>query len=65
MTSVSDSTATLASGRMNPLVSGAATTQAPAVPGATATTGACTPSAASAADSRPAPAGVAAHNVTA
>ena len=64
VTSVSDSTATLDSGRMKPLVMGAATTQAPAVPGAAATTGACTPSAASAAESRPAPAGVAAHSVT-
>ena len=64
VTSVSESTATLASGRMNPLVIGAATTQAPAVPGAASTTGACTPSAARAADSRAAPAAVAAHRVT-
>ena len=64
MTSVSESTATLASGRMNPLVSGAATTQAPAVPGAAASTGACTPSAARAAESRLAPGAVAAHRVT-
>ena len=34
VTSVSESTATLASGRMNPLVSGAATTHTPGVPGA-------------------------------
>ena len=49
---------------MNPLVSGAATTQAPAVPGAAATTGACTPSAARASERRVAPAAVAAHSVT-
>ena len=64
MTSVSESTATLASGRMNPLVSAAATTQAPTVPGAASSTGACTPSAARVAESRPAPGAVAAHSVT-
>ena len=65
VTSVSESTAPLASGRMNPQVIGATTTQAPAVPGAVASTGACTPSEARAAESRPAPAAVAAHSVTA
>ena len=49
---------------MNPLVSAATTTQAPAVPGAASSSGACTPSAARVAASRPAPGAVAAHSVT-
>ena len=65
VTSVSESTATLASGRMNPLVMGAATTATPGVPGAASSTGAWMPSSPRAADRRAAPGTVAAHRVTA
>ena len=64
VTSVSERTATLASGRMKPLVTGAATTTAPGLPVAVSSTGACTPCSARAADNRAVPAPVAAHSVT-
>ena len=64
VTSVSESTATDAPGRMNPLVMGAATTAAPGVPGATSSSGAWTPWVARVAASRAAPAPVEAHSVT-
>ncbi len=51
----SESTATLQSGRMNPLDSGAVTTNAPAAPPRSSTTGAWTPSSANTDDSRDRP----------
>ncbi len=62
--SVSESTATLAPGRMNPRDNGATTTSEPGEPAAAACTGVCTPSPARAPDTLAAPGPVAAHRVT-